>query len=857
MDKNKETLVLIDGNSLLNRAFYATPVFMTRDGVPTNGILGFIKLMLKIIKDIKPEYMVVTFDLHAPTFRHLMYDGYKAGRKKMPDELRVQVPILKECLSAMKICICEKEGFEADDLIGTLSKKFNVHSIIYTGDRDSYQLVSETTDVYYTKRGVSDILHLTVKNFTEITELIPRQIIDLKSLMGDKSDNIPGVTGVGEKSAMELIKTYDNLDNIYSHIDEIKGALNKKLNACKEQAFMSKTLATIKVDVPLDMSLADCTVPNKFSAEVRQKFVELEFKTLLSMDIFDDVTDDKKTESITDEKIEIKIFSEDEDLNEFYESLDGADIISADFEKELRLYFYNTEYVFPVKENFFDVGFMADSLSELLKRVFSNSDRKLIVYKSKELRHKLSLFSVDFIAETEDVSLMKYLVEYTGKDEELEFILDYYRLAQDKKAYGLYKVYQIYKDKISEENALHLYRDIERPLSKILYDMENNGVCIAEDKIPAFEKKYNDELSELSKEIYSLAGETFNINSPSQLGVVLFEKLNLENGKKGKNGRYSTNVEVLEKLAPDNEIVRLVLRYRQIQKLKSTYIDGIKTLILNGKIHTTYNQTITATGRLSSINPNIQNIPVRNSEGRELRKLFVASEGNILIDADYSQIELRLLAHFSGCKELIEAYNNDEDIHSLTASQVFNVPIENVTPEMRRNAKAVNFGIIYGISSFGLAKDLNISVSNAQNYINKYFESYSDVKEYMEENVAKAKQHGYITTFTGRKRVINELKSSNYNVRSFGERAAMNMPLQGSSADIIKIAMINVYNRLKNEGLKAKLILQVHDELVIDCPLNEKEEVAEILKYEMENAVKLLVPLTVEVNFGQNWFEAK
>lgn len=511
-------MVLIDGNSLLNRAFYATPVFMTREGVPTNGVFGFIKLMFKIIKDIKPEYMITTFDLHAPTFRHLMYDGYKAGRKKMPEELCAQIPILKECLSMMNICICEKEGFEADDLIGTLSGKFDVHSIIYTGDRDSYQLVSENTDVYYTKRGVSDILHLNAENFTEITGLLPRQIIDLKSLMGDKSDNIPGVTGIGEKSAMELIGKYDNLDNIYAHIDEIKGSLNKKLTACKEQAFMSRTLATIKLDVPLDISLLNCRVPDKFSADVRQKFVELEFKSLLSMDIFDFSADEKKAENIADENVEVRIFSEGDDLTGFNKSLDEADIISVDFNKELRVYFNNTEYVFPVKDNFFDPGFMADSLMEILKKIFSDSEKKLIVYKSKDLRHKLSMLSVDFTAETEDVSLMKYLVEYTGKDEELEFVLDYYHLPPDKKAYGLYKVCRIYKDKMEEENSFHLYRDIELPLAKVLYSMEKNGVCIAEDKIPDFEKKYNDELSILSREIYSLAGETFNINSPSQLG---------------------------------------------------------------------------------------------------------------------------------------------------------------------------------------------------------------------------------------------------------------------------------------------------------------------------------------------------
>ncbi len=853
--EDKQTLVLIDGNSLLNRAFFATPVFTTKEGLPTNGVFGFLKLLMKITSDIDPEYLIVTFDLHAPTFRHNMFDGYKAGRKPMPDELRVQVPVLKECLNKMSIRYCEMEGFEADDLIGTFSKKFDVRSIIYTGDRDAYQLVSENTEVYFTKRGVSDILELNNENFKEITGLTPIQIIDLKSLMGDKSDNIPGVAGIGEKSAVNLLQKYYSLENIYRHIDEISGAAYKKLTEGKEQAFLSKTLATINTAVPYDISLSDCVCPKSYSYDVKQKFAELEFKTFLNMNIFEEEKIDEAIKE-DDAVAQLKVFSGGE-LSDFYGEISKQKTVYLLFDGSLRVYFGDTEYVFPIKENFFEEGYYFEELSAILTEVFKVFKGTVVTYKSKDLMHKLDEMGVSFSVKFEDVSLMKYLVDYTGKDDELDYVLTYYGMPLDKKAFSLYKVFSEYSKKLKEEEQIDLYYKMELPLIEVLYSMEREGVCVNESMFPLFDEKYESELALLTQQIYQEVGEVFNINSPSQLGTVLFEKMRLPGGKKGKNGKYSTSAEVLEKLEDDYEVVKKVLRFRQIQKLKSTYIEGLKPLVQNGKVHTTYNQVITATGRLSSLNPNVQNIPVRNSEGKELRKLFVASEANVLLDADYSQIELRLLAHFSGCKELIEAYNNDEDIHALTASQVFNVPLSEMTSEIRRQAKAVNFGIIYGISAFGLAKDLNISVPKAQDYINAYFKRYSAVKEYMDSNVSNAKKDGFITTLSGRKRVINELRSSNFNVRAFGERAAMNMPLQGSSADIIKIAMINVYNRLKEGNFRAKLILQVHDELVIDCPKEESEAVAEILKYEMENAVKLNVPLTVEVNTGNNWFEAK
>lgn len=860
MDK----LILIDGNSLLNRAYYATPVFTSKSGLPTNGIFGFVKLLLKLISDKKPTYLAVAFDLHAPTFRHEMYADYKAGRKPMPEDLVVQVPVLKEVLGLMKIKICELKGFEADDIIGTLAKRFNVQTYIYTGDRDSYQLVDETTNVCYTRKGVSDILELNTENFRDEVGLNPSQIIDLKALMGDKSDNIPGVTGIGEKSAMQLLNEYGDLDNIYSHLDGIKSSLNKKLSENKDSAYFSRSLATIDTSAPIDVSLSDCVLRLPFSHTVREKFAELDFKSMISLSIFDDNTETPKTASDVskDSAPIIKEIFPDRIENAISALNTSEKSITCFWSDDcFRFYFDDgkgKEFVLPLKENLLDVGFFIHSVKALLERIFTG-DRTVISYNSKDLRHRLQEINVKFTAPFEDVSLMKYIAEGLGNSDSLDFCLNYYSLPVQNKAYGINRLYRIFEESLNEEEK-RLYRNIELPLSAVLFDMEQTGVCVDKEILNEFSVKYDKELKQLTEQIYKLAGEHFNINSPVQLGKILFEKLKIGNGstQKSKSKKnYSTTAEVLEQYADDYEIVRLLLRYRQVQKLNSTYVEGFKPLIYAGKVHTTYNQMTTSTGRLSSANPNLQNIPVRNEEGKELRKIFIATPGNVLLDADYSQIELRLLAHFSGCKELIEAYKAHKDIHAITASQVFGVPLENVTPQMRRGAKAVNFGIIYGISSFGLGKDLGISAKRAKEYINKYFETYSDVKKYMDENVEKAKRDGYITTLFGRRRVINELKSSNYNVRSFGERAAMNMPLQGSSADIIKIAMINVYNKLNKNNLRAKLVVQVHDELVIDCPEEEKEIVSEILQTEMENAVKLKVPLTVEVGFGKNWFAAK
>lgn len=849
MDK----LVLIDGNSLLNRAFYATPVFTTKDGRPTNAIFGFVKLLLKIIDDLQPQYMAVAFDLKTPTFRHKMYDGYKATRKPMPEELAAQVEPLKALLSAMKIAMCEKEGMEADDLIGTLSAKFDVHSYIYTGDRDSYQLVDDKTDVYFTKRGVSDLVKLSKDNFFEQVGLNPLQIIDLKALMGDKSDNIPGVAGIGEKTALGLIAEYSSLDGIYENLDKIKGATHDKLEKGKEQAYLSYRLATIDRNCGIDLELDQCKVYGRYSQEVKRLFTDLEFKSLLSMDIFED-GDAPAPKEVKEYPPYVECLTKEDfhvfdgKSGEFYIDV-GAD--------RAEIYAFGVEYSIKISNDLFG-ELSYDDVLTLIRQIFADPKNHVVVYDFKQILHDFGYEELP-VCNVDDLSVMKYLADYFDTNGGIDELCTYYGYDVKFSAYAMSRIYGEYLEKLKSENEFDLYEKIEKPLIGVLFSMEREGVTIDLKQLNAFSVAYRQKLDELSQTIYRLCDCQFNLNSPSQLGEVLFDKLGLKSGKKNKNGKYSTSVDILEKLAEENEVVRLILSFRQYQKLYSTYIEAFRPLIRMNtqKIHTTFKQTVTSTGRLSSANPNLQNIPIREDEGRELRKLFLPSEGNVLIDADYSQIELRLLAHFSGCKELVEAYNRGVDIHALTASQVFGVPVGEVTPKMRRDAKAVNFGIIYGISDFGLAKNINVPVKVARDYIDKYFSTYSAVKDYMNANVAFAKENGYVATLTGRKRFIREINSSNYNLRQFGERAAMNMPLQGSSADIIKIAMINVTRALKQQGLGAKLILQVHDELVLDCPEHEAEKASEILKYEMEHAVALNVPLTVEVQIGKNWYEAK
>ena len=848
MDK----LILIDGNSLLNRAFYAMSVFSTRDGLPTNGIFGFTKLLLKIINDESPKYLAVAFDLHAPTFRHKMYDGYKATRKPMPEELVKQVPVLKELLRAMRICCVELEGYEADDVIGTLSRKFgDVEVHIYTGDRDAYQLVRENVEVCFTKRGVTDLDRLTAANFRDKVGLVPAQIIEEKALMGDSSDNIPGVKGVGPKSALTLLQTYGDLDGVYAHIGELSAGLRQKLESDRPMAYLSRQLATIDCAVPLSTELADCALHLPFPVAARDQFRKLEFRSMLNSDIFGEeppkpavsVAAECTAEGLPD------LLKEAAECTRFGFCIeDGAAYLSLD----------GKNYILRLRQDFLSPGFFTEELSPLFSILFGGN-KTAVVDDCKALAHELDGIGQHLACPVEDVTLLRYLSDSNVRQASPKELAGELSLPEENRAEALLKVCDERLGKLKGTPEETLYRDLELPLARVLFDMERTGVAVDLSRFPEFSDKYKRELKELSARIFELAGTQFNLNSPFQLSEVLFERLGYDpkGAKKNVKGGYSTGADILEKLAEEHEIARLILRYRELQKLLSTYIDGIRPLAAGGIVHTTYNQSVTTTGRLSSANPNLQNIPVRTDEGRELRKLFIAREGDLLVDADYSQIELRLLAHFSGCKVLVEAYRAGEDIHAATASHIFSKPLNEVTPAMRRRAKTINFGIIYGMSAFGLSKDLGCSSAEAQEYIGKYFATHPEVREYMDANVKKAKENGYVTTILGRKRYIPEIYSSNYNLRAFGERAAMNMPLQGSAADIIKIAMLRVHDRLKREGMKSKMVLQVHDELILNAPAEECIRAAALLKEEMEGAVRLDVPLIAEVSTGKSWYEAK
>ena len=846
MDK----LVLIDGNSLLNRAFYAMAMFSTKDGLPTNGIFGFIKLLFKILDDEKPSHLVVAFDVHAPTFRHKLYNGYKATRKPMPDELAVQVPELKKLLTAMHVRILEKAGYEADDLIGTLSRRFpETQTLIYTGDRDSYQLIDAHTSVCMTRRGVSDLERLTQENFFEKEGIFPAQVIDLKALMGDSSDNIPGVRGIGPKGALALLREYNTLDGVYAHLDDIAASTRKKLCDFREDAYLSRTLATIDTDVPFELSFADCALHLPFPEEAREAFARLEFRSLIESDYFP--AREKTFVSFVD--------CTADDLPAVTKQLETCTEFAFTIENEgIHISDGTREYLFRLRDNFLVPGFFLPELKPLLTMLFSFG-RRAILTDAKATAHFLDGIQVPLACETEDVSLLRYLSDSNLRPTGAKELAKDYALPAEDCAYAVILAFRD-ADRREGDVERKLYRELELPLTRVLFDMERTGVRVDMSKFPAFSDRFKAEMDALSKRIFELAGvSSFNLNSPFQLSEILFEKLgySARGIKKNIRGGYSTSADVLEKLAEKYEIARLILKYREVQKLQSTYVDGIRPLVKGDIIHTTYYQTMTTTGRLSSANPNLQNIPVRSEAGRELRKLFIAREGNVLVDADYSQIELRLLAHFSGCKVLMDAYNAGEDIHAATAEKIFHVPLSEVTPDLRRRAKTINFGIIYGMSAYGLAKDLNCSTEEAQSYISAYFATHPEVKEYMDENVRKAKEDGYVTTILGRKRYITELKSSNYNQRAFGERAAMNMPLQGSAADIIKIAMIRVADRLKKEKMQAKLVLQVHDELILDTPMAERDAAIALLKVEMEHALELRVPLIAEVSAGKSWYDAK
>ncbi len=848
-------LVLIDGNSLINRAFYATPPLSAKDGTPTNAVYAFVNMLVRIIGDIKPRYMLVAFDRKEPTFRHEMYADYKGTRKPMPEDLRPQIDLMKKVLDTMGISRYEQAGIEADDIIGSMAKRYKGDTIIITGDKDSFQLVDETTSVYFTRRGITETEIYSNENFKEKTGIEPIQIIDLKSMMGDSSDNIPGIAGVGEKTALSLVEKYGSLENLYSHIDELSGKLKEKVENSKDIAYLSKTLATINVKLDIPVKDEDMGYSFPFGAATKKLFIDLDFKNVLRREeLF--LADDEISESVKKNKELPEIIEVNDvvSLPKFGEDK----LLAVNLGDNLNVYDGEKEYKINVTDNFFDKGIMYGEAVGYIAKLVGNDKRKLVVYAKKDLRTELNKFKVAFNAFAYDVAIEKYLADFSGKDEKLSEVIAAYDLDKDRIGWSLNEIHDRLFEKLKTENMLDLYEKVELPLSDVLFSMERSGFKVDVATLNEMANEYDKRIAVIAEKIDEYAGEKVNPNSPKQLGKILYDKLGLISGK--KKGNPSTSADVLEKIADKHPIVPLILKYRQLQKLNSTYIKGFRPLIDEdtGLIHTCFNQTLTTTGRLSSKEPNLQNIPVREQEGKEIRKLFVSSfENGKIVGADYSQIELRLLAHFSKCQPLIDAFLSGKDIHRITASQVFGVGEDQVTPEMRRSAKAVNFGIIYGISDYGLSEQLKISPKKAGEYIAKYFEAYPNVKEYMNSNVEFARKNGYVSTLLGRKRYVPEINSSNFNLRSFGERAAMNMPLQGTAADVIKIAMIKVANRIKKEGLRSRLILQVHDELIVDTAEDEVEEVKNILVEEMQSAVTLSVPLTVETECGTRWFDAK
>ncbi|MBQ3596559.1 MAG: DNA polymerase I [Clostridia bacterium] len=856
-----EKLVLIDGNSLINRAFYAMPILSSKDGKFTNAVYGFMNMFTRMVTDIKPKYVAVAFDLKAPTFRHKMYAEYKGTRKPMPEELRPQIPLLKEVLSTMGVKILQKEGSEADDIIGTVAKATDVTTYIFTGDRDSFQLVDDKIEVHFTRRGITDVDILTHLNFKEKTGITPSQVIDLKALMGDSSDNIPGVPGVGEKTALNLIQTYGTVENLYNNVDDLKGKLKEKIVNGKDLCFLSKQLATIDVNVDVDTNLDSMILSFPFGKAVKEKFVELDFKSLYQKEsLFLEQSEEFSTtpQQNQDQLKPIKIVSVDN--LDLLKTLDFNKTYSLAVEQDLVCLFDGqVEYKLAVNRTLLDDGFNLGDIITALAPLFS-SNAKIITYGKKDLKRLVYSVTGEVInSNFEDLSLVKYLVDFTGGEEKLSVVLDQYGLDKNTPACSVFNLF----NKLSlsfDQKTESLYKNVELPLSDVLLDMEIAGFKVDAIALAKTGEGFKAKLEEYKDQIRRLTNEPeLNVNSPKQLGEVLFEKLKIAKGKKTKTG-YSTSAEVLEDLEDAHPVVGMILEFRKIQKLYSTYVEGFKPLIekSTGLIHTCFNQTVTATGRLSSKEPNLQNIPVREELGRELRRFFVPrNQDGVLVSADYSQIELRLLAEFSKTKSLIDAFKKGEDVHRQTASKVFGVGEDQVTPQMRSRAKAVNFGIIYGISEYGLAKQLKISPAEARGYINSYFKEFPQVKEYMNQNVAFAKLNGYSVTVLGRKRQIPELNSSNYSIRQFGERVAMNMPLQGSSADIIKLAMLGVSKKLKELNLKSKLILQVHDELIVDCVKDEIDLVEKILVEQMEGALNLEVPLTVSVGKGESWFDAK
>ena len=903
-----QKLVLIDGHSILNRAFYGVPDLSNAEGLHTNAIYGFLNIMFKILEEEKPEYLAVAFDVHAPTFRHKMYEAYKGTRKPMPEELREQVPVMKEVLKAMHITIMEQAGLEADDILGTLAKKAEQAGMevsLVSGDRDLLQIATDHIKIRIpkTKQGRTEIEDYYAADVQAAYQVTPLQFIELKALMGDTADNIPGVPKVGEKTAQALMVEYGSLDNIYAHVEEIsKKSIRESLIEHKDLADLSKTLATIKTDCELQLDYEQAKAEGFYTPEAYTLCKRLEFKNLLGRFEKDAAANDGKiAESFRqiDEKEEflqylkkaqkqseigLWLMTEPVDVNTKKEELLGVALSVSDEETvfyaltherepegQLSLF---TEAVDPVDDT--------AEIRKALQEFSAGSGTRIATFDVKRQYDYLDCSSTELYF---DVLIAAYLLNPLKNDYDLEAIAsehlgilipgraevfgrrDFRTLLSEEEekameyaCYGAYvsrKGKKVLEDKLEAAGMKHLMEEKEMPLSLVLYDMQKEGVAVKREELKAYGDALAARIEELEQSIHRQAGTEFNINSPRQLGEVLFETMQIPGGKKTKTG-YSTAADVLEKLSADYPIVRDILEYRGLTKLKSTYADGLAAFIEeDGRIHTNFNQTITATGRISSTEPNLQNIPMRMELGRQIRKVFVPKDGYEFMDADYSQIELRVLAHMSGDEQLIDAYRQEEDIHRITASKVFHTPFEEVTDLQRRNAKAVNFGIVYGISSFGLSQDLSISKKEAAQYIEQYFATYPKVKEFIDKLVTDAKERGYTETMFGRRRPIPELSSSNFMQRSFGERVAMNAPIQGTAADIIKIAMIKVWKALKEEGLKSRMILQVHDELLIETAQEEEARVREILTENMKSAADLAVTLEIDLHTGSNWYEAK
>ncbi|QYE98469.1 DNA polymerase I [Paraclostridium sordellii] len=880
MDK---TLVIIDGNSIINRAFYALPDLTNRQGLHTNAIYGFTTMLFKIIENYKPTHISVAFDKKAPTFRHLEYKDYKAGRKKMPDELREQIEPLKNLLDAFKINRLELEGYEADDIIGTVSlkaEKEGYRVFIVTGDKDAIQLASKTTTTLITKKGVVEVDEFDFDEVMKRYEMTPNQFIDLKGLMGDKSDNIPGVPGIGEVTGIKLIKEFGSIENIIENVDSIKGSPRKKIEEHKELAIMSKRLATIIRDVPIDITIDDLSFGDYDKADVIEVFNELGFNSLISR-----VGENSDVESESDninlsikELVNIEEFIKDvkskkslilksirkngnileKNLMTIYLSINGEDIYYINEEnidkiKELLISDEIKKYGYELKDDYITLRPYGIFLNNMY---FDISIAEYLIDSSS------ANYTYDSIAMNYFGQKIKSTEELLGKGVKAKKIEELEKEEIDKHIGNIInlveRVNPKMEDKLKSMDMDGLFYHVEMPLVEVLGYMEFEGVMVDKEKLVELGEEFKLSIDKLESEIYLLAGEEFNINSPKQLGVILFEKLELPVIKKTKTG-YSTNAEVLERLRDKHEIIDKITEYRQIVKLKSTYVDGLINIInpISHRIHSSFNQTITTTGRISSTEPNLQNIPVRLELGRNIRKVFIANKDCELVDADYSQIELRVLAHMSQDEHMIDAFNHDIDIHTKTASQVFGIDINDVTSEQRSAAKAVNFGIVYGISDFGLSQNLKIPVKEAKTYIDNYLNTYEDIKTYMDNTIEEAKKDGYVKTILNRRRYIPEINSGNVILKNLGKRLAMNAPIQGSAADIIKIAMVNVYKKLEEKNLKSKLILQVHDELIIDACEDEVEIVSKIVKDEMEHAVSMDVNLDVDLNVGKSWYETK